>query len=331
VTVLPGRYRESLTITRPVHLVAPRGAVLVPPTAPPDNLCTRDPDTTDGVIPGVCIAGRVTDPDAPSPDVTVPLDGVRVSGLTIRGFNFAAVEAYGTRGLLLDRLVATDDAGGGVFVAKSSDARLTRLWIHDTRGRGVDLHQGNVDDAVRGSSITGNTGEGVFVGDGAHTSLVGNRIADNCVGISAVDLALPGQNGISGLVVRGNTVWHNNRFYASNAEGAPSQSGTGIALVGVVDSVVRDNRVTGHSGAEDPRSGQPAQFALGGLALLDAGPLTGGAAPHGNRLVDNVAVGNQPFDVLYDGSGSDNAFARTTCGTATVPGLCVGRRSGGRS
>lgn len=330
VTVRPGIYRESLTISRPVQLVAARGAVLMPPEAPPDNLCTRDPDTIAGVIPGICIAGTVADPDAPSPAVIDPVDHVRVSGLTIRGYNFAAVEAYGARHLVLDHLTATDDAGGGVFVARSTDVRMTGLEIHRTQGRGLDIHQGNADVVVRRSSITGNTGEGVFVGVGTHVELTRNRIADNCVGISAIDLALPDQHGLTDLLIRANVVERNNRFCASNAEGSPSQSGTGIALVGVADSVVRGNRVTGHEGGVDPQSGERAQFSLGGLALLDARPLTGGSAPHGNRVTNNVILDNQPVDVLYDGAGSDNTFARTTCGISTMPGVCATHRDGGR-
>lgn len=328
VVVRPGRYAESLTITRPVHLVALPGAVLVQPATPPDNLCTRDPDAPRGVTPGLCIAGAVDDPDAQGPTVTDPVDDVTVSGLTIRGFDFAALEAYGARHLVLDRLTATDDAGGGVFVAKSSDVRISGLDVHGTAGRGLDLHDGYADVVVRNSSFTDNLGEGVFVGDGTGAQLIGNRMSGNCVGISAVDLGLPGGAGISHLHVRDNEVRRNNRFCLANAEGAPSQSGTGIALVGVVDSVIADNEVTDNVGSPDPETGGPAMFSLGGIALLDAATITGGATPHDNLFVGNVAVRNAPFDVLADGSGTGNRFVRTTCDTATLPDVCSSRPAG---
>jgi hypothetical protein len=325
--VRPGLYAESLTITRPVRLVGLHGAVLTPPTVPPENLCTRDPDAPDGVIPGICITGEVDDPDAEAPAVTDPVDDVTVAGLTVRGFDFAAVEAYGARRLTLARVTATDDDGGGVFVAKSSHVRLSRLTVYRTGGRGLDLHDGYRDVVVRHSTFVGNLGEGVFIGDGSRAVVSGNSIAGNCVGIAAIDLGLPGHGGVSHLTVRGNRVRHNNR-YCAGSHGSPSQSGTGIALVGVVDSLVANNVVTGHAGSVDPSSGAPAMFSLGGIALLDATQITGGATPHDDLFRNNLARHNVPFDVFADGSGVDNRFRRTTCGTATLPGICVGHPDG---
>lgn len=327
IRVRPGVHAESLTITRPVRLLAAPGAVLEPPAAAPDNLCTQDPDTRPGVIPGICVAGEVTDPHAQAPEVADPVDDVTISGLTIRGFNFAALEAYGADHLTLRDLTATDDAGGGVFVAKSRHVLIDRAHVHDTAGRGIDLHEGNADFLVRNATITGNTGEGVFVGPGTRGALWRNHVSDNCVGISAVDLGLPGQSGVSHFTLRNNTVTANNRFCASPGFGAPSQSGTGIALVGVSSSLISGNVIRDNVGSTDG-DGTPAQFSLGGLALLDAAPITGGASPHDNLLPQNVVIGNQPLDVLYDGSGSGNMFVRTTCGTAAMPGLCTGHRDG---
>jgi len=328
IVVRPGAYAESLTIIRPVRLVGLHGAVLTPPAVPPDNLCTRDPEAPDEVAPGICIAGAVDDPGAADPTVTDPVDDVSVTGLTVRGFDLAAVEAYGAHRLTLDRITATDDDGGGVFMAKSSKVRLNRLVIHHTGGRGLDLHDGYRDVVVRNSTFVGNLGEGVFLGDGTRAVLNGNTISDNCAGIAAVDLALAGHEGVSHLTVRGNQVRQNNRYCAGDGEGTPSQSGTGIALVGVDDSLVANNVVTGNVASADPLSGAPAMFALGGIALLDATHVTGGTAPHDDLFRDNVATDNVPFDVFADGSGTNNRFLATTCGTATLPGICTGHANG---
>jgi nitrous oxidase accessory protein NosD len=329
VVVRRGVYAESLTITRPVRLLAQQGAVLTPPASPPDNLCTRDPDAPPRAVPGVCIAGEVTDPDAEAPPVTDPVDDVTVRGLTVRGFGLAAIEAYGARDLLLDRVVTTADGGGGFFVAKSSRVRLDHLAVRGTGGRGLDLHEGNDHLLLRHSTITDNLGEGVFVGTGTAIRIEDNRISGNCVGIAAVDLAVPGQDGLSDVVVRHNTVVRNNRFCAGHGPAAPSESGTGIALVGTRDAVVVGNVVRGHVGADDPVTRQPAMVALGGIALLDAGPMTGGAAPTGNVVRDNVVLGNLPYDVLADGSGSDNQLVRNRCHGSTVPGACTARPNEG--
>lgn len=329
VVVARGVYAESLTIVRPVRLLAEPGTVLVPPGTAPDNLCTHDPDAPDGVIPGVCIAGAVADPDAEAPPVVSPVRNVRVSGLTVRDFDFAAVEVYGAQGLTIDHVTATEDAGGGVFVAKSQDVQLRGLDIHGTGGRGLDLHQGNRDVVVRDSSIVDNQGEGVFIGELDRGLLRHNRVRGNCMGISAVDLGLPGQTGISHLLIQGNSVTGNDRYCSGNAQGTPSQSGTGIALVGVSESRIVGNVVRDNVGSTGP-SGEAAHFSLGGIALLDAGPITGGATPHDNLFTDNVVTGNEPVDVLADASGDGNVFRRNTCSTSTLANVCTGRRMGGR-
>lgn len=325
IVVKPGIYHESLTITRPVHLVGVGDAILVPPAVPPENLCTQDPDAPDGLAPAICTAGEVDDADQEHPFVTDPVRDVTVSGLTLRDFAFAAVEVYGARRLRMDHIRI--QGGGGFFLAQSSDVGLSHLAITGTAGRGLDLHDGYSDVVVRNSTFIDNGGEGIFVGDGTRAELTENTVEGNCVGISAVDLGLAGHHGVSRLTIRGNHVRDNNR-YCGGEGGAPSQSGTGIALVGVVDSLVADNVVTGHVASTDPVSGAPAMFSLGGMALLDAGPVTGGAAPHDNLFLGNVATGNLPFDVFTDGSGTDNRFRATTCDTATLPDICVGHASG---
>lgn len=322
VVVDPGRYTESLTVTKPVTLWGEGRVVLTPPASAPTNLCTLDPDAPRGAMPGICVVGQVTDPSIMLPPVVRPVTDVRIVGLTITGFRLAGVEAYGAERLRLRHLTTIGNPGGGVFADKTNGTVIRDLHAARNGARGVDLHEQNARFTVTGSTITGNQGEGVFIGAGTGGVVAHNRIRGNCVGVLAIDTALPGDAGVSAITVRHNQIVANNRFCAGNAGGQPSISGIGVALVGARNSVVAHNRIRGNVGSVDPATGQPAQVSLGGIALLDASGFTGGAAPSGDTVSHNVVTKNAPFDVLYDGSGSGNTFRHNVCTTATAPGIC---------
>lgn len=322
VQVQPGRYRESLTVTKPVTLRGEGRVVLTPPPGAPTNLCTLDPDAPDGAMPGICVVGEVTDPSIMLPPVVRPVADVRLSGLTIKGFSLAGVEAYGADRLTVRRTNTSDNPGGGVFADKTNGMVIRQLRTGDNGGRGIDLQDQNTRFAISDSTITDNQGEGIFVGGSSHGVVARNRISGNCAGLLVLDTAQPGSDGVSAITVRHNRVNTNRRFCAGDDGGRPSLSGIGVALVGARNSTVSHNRIRGNVGSADPETGTPAQVSLGGLALLDASGFTGGAAPSDNTITHNVLTGNAPFDVLYDASGSANRFEHNICTTATPPGVC---------
>jgi nitrous oxidase accessory protein NosD len=300
VVVRAGHYRESLTITKSVTLRAHRGVVLTPPAQAPQNACTLDPDAG-GAMPGICIVGRLVDPHQEDSPLAATVRNVHVSGTDIHGFENAAVEVYGARHVTIDGLRAHDNRGGGIFVSHSRDVTIDRLRARHNGARGVDMQEKVSGFAVRHSTISGNHGDGIFVGDSNHGVITRNHVTRNCTGILLVDLAIPGEQGVGRIRVTHNTVDANNRFCAGDDEGAPSESGNGIVLVGAQHSTVRHNRVR-HNVATR------AQVGFGGIALLDAGRLTGGAAPVGNRIDHNVIRDNAPRNLTYDGSGHGNTF-----------------------
>lgn len=57
-------------------------------------------------------------------------------------------------------------------------------------------------------------------------------------------------------------------------------------------------------------------LASGGIVLISAA-LTGGA-----DVADNDLHGNQPADIVWDGSGNDNRFIDNDCASSIPPGLC---------
>ena len=300
VAVRAGTYRQSLTVTKPVHLVADGRVRLLPPATAPDNLCTEDPDS-DGAFPGICVVGTVADPTEEGSPVATPVRNVEIRGFRLSGFSAASVEAYGARHLRISHVTATANPGGAVFVSHSAGIRIDHLTAAHNGSRGVDLHERINGFSVTHSRLLGNHGEGLYVGDSQHGRIATSLFRGNCVGMLVLDEALPGDHGVSDLRITGNRVLANNRFCAGDDEGAPAMSGNGIVLAGVRHATVTHNRIRHQHGRSDA-------IGFGGLALIDAGPLTGGSAPHHVRVVHNAIRGNTPANVTYDHSGSANVL-----------------------
>jgi hypothetical protein len=59
----------------------------------------------------------------------------------------------------------------------------------------------------------------------------------------------------------------------------------------------------------------------GGIVLASSAPF-GGRDPTDTVVRANHARGNEPADLVYDGSGSGNRFIRNDCATSIPNGLC---------
>jgi nitrous oxidase accessory protein NosD len=312
VSVEPGSYHESLTITKPVTLRALGQVLLQAPSGPvPVNACTLDPDSGGG-SPGMCIVGRLVDPTQDASPVAAPVSDVHVTGFRISGFRLAGVEIYGARHVSVHDVLADANPGGGLFAGKVDGLRVTHVHADGNGTRGIDLQENVKRFLIRRSTAVGNNGEGIFVGDSSHGVIAGNYVAGNCTGIAVLDEGQPGDSGVRYLIIKRNRVIANNRFCAGD-EGTPSQSGNGIVLVGARHTIVTHNAILANQGSTDPSTGAGARFSLGGLALLSAAPITGGSAPAHDVVVHNVALDNAPADVLYDGSGTANTVHSNDC------------------
>ena len=139
-------------------------------------------------------------------------------------------------------------------------------------------------------------GIGLFVRDASHGIVRDNRIEANCVGMLLVDTAGDGPAG--DWSVAGNTVRRNTAACPPTEDVPAPLSGFGIALLGTDATTVEGNAVSGnHPTADTP--------IVGGIVLASAGSV-GGADPTGTVVRGNTARGNDPADLVYDGSGSGN-------------------------
>ena len=303
VQVAAGEYAESLTLTKAVRLVGLPGAHLVPPATKPVNACTQDPGAHGG-MPALCIVGELADPNVEHSPITRRVEEVHVRGFLVTGFSLGAADVYGADHVSILGLTANENPGGGIFVAEADDVRISNLTARRNGARAVNLHDGIRGFTLTHSRLTDNHGEAVLIGDSTGGKVTHNVLARNCSGILAVDFGFPGSTGLRRLWVAHNRIVANNAYCAGDEDGAPSLSGNGVVLIGARHAVVGHNRICGHHASAE------ADLSFGGLALLDAGPLTGGAAPRRNRITHNVISRNTPADITYDGSGSHNVIRK---------------------
>jgi nitrous oxidase accessory protein NosD len=304
ILVKSGTYEEALVIqTDDLTLKGSKGTVLTMPDAA-DNICTQ---LSGGAVVGICALGEI---NPETFEVIEYLDGPTISGFTIRGFTDSGIIALATDGFRATHVRAEDNAGYGIFSLLSTRPVLA---YNQTTGNGdAGLYVGG-DQDVR-ARVFGNTtwdnALGIFLRDVSNGSATGNKVFDNCVGILMLANA-PGP--LTNWRIRGNLVRTNNK---TDCGEDPISTGTGILLWGASDNEVSKNVVVGNRG-EAPFGG--------GVVLVTAPPEEPGGeaiAPSGNVVRKNVILGNEPFDISWDGTGIGNRFVRNLCRTSRPEGLC---------
>jgi hypothetical protein len=163
-----------------------------------------------------------------APDVTVDLDGHRVSGTglgagirvqapgaivrhgTIAGFDrgvSVVVDDVGTA-WLRDLEIASNGRGvvlGTGFGATGPGAlTLAHVRVHDNAGAGVAASGWRFDTTIRESRIRDNGGAGVFFSDSLGGTLTDSRVVRNRTGV-VFDFAPGGR--VAGNLIAGNGVW----------------------------------------------------------------------------------------------------------------------------
>jgi hypothetical protein len=194
------------------------------------------------------------------------------------------------------------------------DTRISGFTIRGFSGNGVaGLYVGSnqeVDARIFGNTTWDNP-IGIFLRDVSHGTAEGNQAFGNCSGI----LMLAGAPGpLTNWKIRRNLVKANNKTDCGEEDPVPS--GNGILLLGAADNDISRNLVLGNRG-------EGVEGLEGGIVLVTGGEPGGPQfEPSGNTVRKNVAFGNQPFDIAWDGTGDDVTFRGNRCGTSQPGGLC---------
>jgi parallel beta-helix repeat protein len=305
ILVKPGEYAEALLITKDdLTLKGSRGTVLTPP-ATADNLCVT---AFEGAVSGICAHGEI---DLATFEVIDPLAGPRISGFTIRGFTGNGVLVLGADDLRLSRNRTADNGAYGIFVLLSNRPVLAYNKANGNLDAGLYVGSNQHVDAKIFGNTSWDNSIGIFLRDVSFGTAEGNHVFGNCSGI----LMLAGAPGpLTNWKIRHNLVKANNKTDCGEEDPVPS--GMGILLLGAADNDISRNLVLGNRGE--------GVEGLGGGIVLVTGGEPGGPqlAPSGNTVRKNVAFRNQPFDIAWDGTGTDVRFKGNRCATSQPDGLC---------
>lgn len=310
VVVRPGTYNESIQIDKDRITLRGQNAVLEPPSGPGTSLCNL---FGEGTQTGICVVGRILPLPVGPPVVLAPVEGVRVIGMTVRGFSGDGIFGFATKGLRVDHSRLIGNEGYGAFAIDS--ARVSFL-SNLVRGSGEPgLYVGDSPDAhvdIAGNRVVGN-GMGILLRSASHGRVVENVLARNCAGL----FVLGGAPGPAGdFSVFDNRVRANNRFCEGEPEhGEPALSGVGIGLFGATRTKMIANDVRDHRPSRrcDGNCASP-----GGIVVVSG---ERGFVPKNDVVERNVALENRPFDLFWDRSGTVEFFANV-CVRGKPASLC---------
>jgi len=320
VVVQTGTYPGNLSVNKAITVRGQGAVVVVPAPTFTTNACTEDPDARrpDGTVPitGICVFGEIAYPPGGPPTVTRPVADVTLEGLRVSGFEGVGIDVFGAARLRVEHMELDRNGDKGLVASFVDGATVRSNRVHDNAGGGIKVGGSSQVEATANRSY-GNGGEGLLFGDSTGGRFTANELTGNCSGLVVVDTGFPGP--ARDIRITANTVRANDRYCPGDG-GVPPQGGAGVVLAGATDTVVAGNRLTDNALAGVPAGAEP-PFASGGLILIDSTGF-GGTAPTNNRITGNTITGNQPLDVVTDGSGSGNVFLANRCNTANTPGIC---------
>jgi parallel beta-helix repeat protein len=318
INVEAGVYHENLTITTD-HLTlhgsgaSDDGTVLMPGATPTSSVCT---DPTSPAVNGICVAGQL-DPQTGEPGE--PVHGVSIKGFLIDGFSGSGVFAFVAHDLTVKGTEARNNGGYGISGFLLNVVRFVGSVARDNGEPGFYVGDSPDADAelIANTAIHNGAGSeeglGIFVRDSSDGVVRGNLASDNCVGIVFVDT---GENPdpVNDWTATHNVASNNNEACPSGEEGGPPISGTGIFLGGTHNVTAKHNHVFDNVPTlESPFSG--------GIVVASTTTL-GGTDPTDNTVKRNLARGNEPADIVWDGTGQGNVFEDNLCDTSSPAGLC---------
>jgi parallel beta helix pectate lyase-like protein len=307
IEIEKGTYHESLLIKKDgIELEGSgrKSTRIVPPTNPnPGDGCVfEDPGPPPATIAnGICVA----DVDEQF-NVIHRVEDVEISNLSVTGFNGIGIFFVGADDGVVKRVIASDNGEYGIFANNSSGTVIARNVTGNDGEAGIYVGDSANADATVWKNVTYGSAFGVFIRDVANGEVLKNKSFGNCVGI--LFLNTPGPTDVRDWVAKDNDATANNKACPGGGD-EPPFSGIGIAVVGGIDVHLVDNGAFGNR--PDPTGSEVS----GGIVVVE------GSA--GTRVESNTALGNDPFDLVWDGTGEGNRFVANDCLTSRPDGLCV--------
>jgi len=307
-----GRYFQSVGIINPGITLrgagsGRHGTVL----RQPKSLSGFCFDPTEKVLAGICGGG--IDPATGQPGK--PLRGPAIVGIRVQGFSGDGMVFFNTTHLTVRQSASIDNGGYGITSFVGHDTRFIRnlaVGDHEAGFYVGDSPHANI--RLIGNRAIGNEPFGFLHRDSSFGVDIGNVARDNCVGSVYLDADF-GPAPARFWLARHNRYIANNRGCPAGEDTGPTPvSGIGVAIIGaqhvrLIGNVVRAN-VPSLAGA------------LAGGILLMSGTAFGTGDANNNLIARNLAHRNQPADIVWDGTGTNNHFRHNHCDTSQPAGLC---------
>jgi hypothetical protein len=319
ILVERGTYYENLSITKN-HITLktkrePGSVVLQWREGPSSNACGKP-------VSGICVTGQVNNG---SPVVTRPVAGTRIDGFVVDAFPGSGVWLFNAVDSAVTQTEARYNKDYGVAGFVQSRIRYADNVAHHNGGPGLYIGDSpNANAYVVGNrsfnnGVGGPEGFGFLFRDSTEGVVRDNSATGNCVGFMFADTRFNVDVPLKDWRVVENSARHNNGTCTGEAPFLPVTAGIGFLLLGtqhvtLEENIARGNGTRAADGAES-----------GGIVVRSGGPF-GGADPTDNRIAENTAFGNAPFDIFFDKSGSGNKFEDNRCHLSKPPGLCQGVR-----
>ena len=255
--------------------------------------------------PGVVLLGR-----------TYGFDLAGVSWIHIEGFAINFARSHGIRATLASQVTLIDNeirnvGGSGLYITGSSDMRLQRTIVEDTRQHGIYVAQSTRISIIgghvtrSGNRETNQTRKGINFSGTSNSRIVGTRVFDNSdIGVYLVD-------GTTGVRVQRVIAHHNARGYERVASGIETRSDGNV----VESSISYENEDSGINfrwGGTNGLAVNNITFDNGdhGIDVLESA----GARIFGNTVFRNVTAGinvegNSPYAVIKNNISVENGLA----------------------
>jgi hypothetical protein len=238
----------------------------------------------------------------------VSVNGFKARHYRANGFFFTNLNGYTMR-----NLVAQQTGVYGLYAFNTIGGRILDSEAYHVNDGAFYIGQTPPQDKPKQTLVRNIEGWGSPIGFSAtnmrYVTITKSRFYNNAVGIvpNALDSEKfpPDEHNV---IVDNDIFWNNLNFHEGDPPFEPREEGTaalvpigtGILLLGGRDHLIENNRIFGNF--------------LGGIAAIDSILL---ADPATNTLDRNVIRNNafgrdgtdiNGFDIVYDGSGSDNCF-----------------------
>ena len=257
--------------------------------------------------------------------ISVTANDFVLKNVTVRNFEDNGVYLNGVDGFLLLHVTAINNGDYGLFPVHSKNGLIEHCSASGHSDTGIYVGQ-STDVDINLSSATANV-NGFEIENSSNISASKNKSYNNVCGILVSLLPNLPVKVSSGISVLDNNISDNNHVNFGNpSEGFESfvPSGSGILVVGVDKTIIKDNAISDNKFVGIATVSTLVLGSLAGLppsAFADIEP-----NPDGTRIINNKLKNNGSappaglplpgVDLLWDGSGTNNCWSSNSYATS---------------